>query len=158
MIYRRGVSVIISPSLSSSRRRAPRLPVETPVAPSVYPHPSGYRDCGPISASAAVGPARSGAPLNGRVSSSLSAPPARLIHSFLPYCFRELPASRACARARGTPRARSVTVTVRFSGDVRRSFSRRKVSLEVPFPLSAAEFSEIRPQTRSSTLMRYRAA
>lgn len=50
LIYRRGVSVIISPSLSSSRRRVQAAsPPQNPRCLTVYLHPSGYRDCGPIS-------------------------------------------------------------------------------------------------------------
>lgn len=108
MIYRRDVSVIISPSLSRSgeereegrggekRRGKSGKPRSSH---PVYLHPSGYCDCGlsPRASPSVPGPARSGAVLNGRVVFQLC---RRASHSlFLSYCFRKL--SRRTGRMDG---------------------------------------------------------
>ena len=72
LIYRRGVSVIISLSLSRPTLGSELLscaPSSSPLPHPFYLHPSGYRDCGRARShlSARIGPARSGAPLNDRV-------------------------------------------------------------------------------------------
>lgn len=95
MIYRRGVSVIISPSLSCptlGNVRLSRTPSPSPPPnPSICTLPATVIAVARARISPRIGPARSGAPLNGRVVFQLCRRASFTIP--LLYCFRELPAS-----------------------------------------------------------------
>lgn len=156
LIYRRGVSVIISPSLSRSQRASS--------TPPVYPHPSGYRDRGrilaasPLRPSPRLGPAsaselsRSGAPLNGRVvfqfcrRASFTIPP-------LLYCFRELPASWRTTAQRGGPTYPDSSPPVPLVSDFPMDLSSLTVAIQVS-SLNTTKLLKARPK-QSWTLMRY---
>lgn len=126
----------------------------------VYLHPSGYRDCG---LSPRIGPARSGALLNGRVVFQLC---RRASHSpFLSYCFRKLPVSRRTERMGGERDILRDNVPISRDVPPLFSFAARHKSLGGLVPLFKEVLSlslsfsfRVRPGGQSSTLMRYRGA